>query len=124
SSRRRHTRFSRDWSSDVCSSDLISTKSSLANGSSRAFVVVLEPSTNEEDLKFTKEQLFKQGGVEVNFKNIKRNKEGFITNIKITAKYKTKELSANFSETGGIPRIFVGVTNEQLVVSSNPPGMN
>src|SRR5207302_8098926 len=25
SSRRRHTRFSRDWSSDVCSSDLISS---------------------------------------------------------------------------------------------------
>src|SRR5690606_40149585 len=25
SSRRRHTRFSRDWSSDVCSSDLLST---------------------------------------------------------------------------------------------------
>src|SRR5690606_39799997 len=25
SSRRRHTRFSRDWSSDVCSSDLITT---------------------------------------------------------------------------------------------------
>src|SRR5207302_5124529 len=28
SSRRRHTRFSRDWSSDVCSSDLIQTMSS------------------------------------------------------------------------------------------------
>src|SRR5690606_40204507 len=26
SSRRRHTRFSRDWSSDVCSSDLISVE--------------------------------------------------------------------------------------------------
>src|SRR5207302_6393744 len=25
SSRRRHTRFSRDWSSDVCSSDLVGT---------------------------------------------------------------------------------------------------
>src|SRR5690606_41074895 len=25
SSRRRHTRFSRDWSSDVCSSDLLAT---------------------------------------------------------------------------------------------------
>src|SRR5690606_40715039 len=25
SSRRRHTRFSRDWSSDVCSSDLVQT---------------------------------------------------------------------------------------------------
>src|SRR5690606_40367363 len=26
SSRRRHTRFSRDWSSDVCSSDLVSMR--------------------------------------------------------------------------------------------------
>src|SRR5690606_40368286 len=26
SSRRRHTRFSRDWSSDVCSSDLLGTE--------------------------------------------------------------------------------------------------
>src|SRR5690606_40105183 len=30
SSRRRHTRFSRDWSSDVCSSDLTSAPDSLA----------------------------------------------------------------------------------------------
>src|SRR5690606_39968595 len=29
SSRRRHTRFSRDWSSDVCSSDLVSTKGKI-----------------------------------------------------------------------------------------------
>src|SRR5690606_39573467 len=29
SSRRRHTRFSRDWSSDVCSSDLDLTKGAL-----------------------------------------------------------------------------------------------
>src|SRR5690606_40891672 len=37
SSRRRHTRFSRDWSSDVCSSDLISTLAAAAvdRGSSR-----------------------------------------------------------------------------------------
>src|SRR5690606_41133558 len=28
-SRRRHTRFSRDWSSDVCSSDLFSNESTL-----------------------------------------------------------------------------------------------
>src|SRR5690606_39703288 len=31
SSRRRHTRFSRDWSSDVCSSDLI-TLDAIASG--------------------------------------------------------------------------------------------
>src|SRR5690606_41174801 len=30
SSRRRHTRFSRDWSSDVCSSDLRPNKSSVS----------------------------------------------------------------------------------------------
>src|SRR5690606_39862684 len=31
SSRRRHTRFSRDWSSDVCSSDLSAFRSSFAS---------------------------------------------------------------------------------------------
>src|SRR5690606_40874219 len=29
SSRRRHTRFSRDWSSDVCSSDLVGSRRSV-----------------------------------------------------------------------------------------------
>src|SRR5690606_39930540 len=33
SSRRRHTRFSRDWSSDVCSSDLNSTVSDCSSDS-------------------------------------------------------------------------------------------
>src|SRR5690606_39676760 len=32
SSRRRHTRFSRDWSSDVCSSDLSQGKSAQGHG--------------------------------------------------------------------------------------------
>src|SRR5207302_3423247 len=30
SSRRRHTRFSRDWSSDVCSSDLVDRQEDMA----------------------------------------------------------------------------------------------
>src|SRR5690606_39979027 len=34
-SRRRHTRFSRDWSSDVCSSDLSAGEQVLANGRRR-----------------------------------------------------------------------------------------
>src|SRR6266511_2769759 len=46
SSRRRHTRFSRDWSSDVCSSDLIDAFKVVSEGvnrlrsSERAFVVI------------------------------------------------------------------------------------
>src|SRR5690606_39856869 len=31
SSRRRHTRFSRDWSSDVCSSDLMKPRRGISN---------------------------------------------------------------------------------------------
>src|SRR5690606_40881131 len=38
SSRRRHTRFSRDWSSDVCSSDLYLREKSVVNdGLAKAF---------------------------------------------------------------------------------------
>src|SRR5690606_39607811 len=37
SSRRRHTRFSRDWSSDVCSSDLICDASSKITSSNSAW---------------------------------------------------------------------------------------
>src|SRR5690606_40805289 len=38
SSRRRHTRFSRDWSSDVCSSDLVDDKKVVRIGISDKFV--------------------------------------------------------------------------------------
>src|SRR5690606_40109867 len=43
--RRRHTRFSRDWSSDVCSSDLHSRGSSSGQGirRSRALVPTTSP---------------------------------------------------------------------------------
>src|SRR5690606_34379494 len=43
SSRRRHTRFSRDWSSDVCSSDLENTDvtRSLLNGGTLGIIVTL-----------------------------------------------------------------------------------
>src|SRR5690606_37647653 len=37
SSRRRHTRFSRDWSSDVCSSDLTSCRVSTSEAERLAF---------------------------------------------------------------------------------------
>src|SRR5690606_39424293 len=40
SSRRRHTRFSRDWSSDVCSSDLFTSAEDVARLRGYANVVV------------------------------------------------------------------------------------
>src|SRR5687768_8578919 len=42
SSRRRHTRCSRDWSSDVCSSDLDTDPSRIARPSSSKYVPVVE----------------------------------------------------------------------------------
>src|SRR5690606_40475541 len=44
SSRRRHTRFSRDWSSDVCSSDLENMKIK--------YTAVATDMTNQEDVVF------------------------------------------------------------------------
>src|SRR5690606_40347677 len=50
SSRRRHTRFSRDWSSDVCSSDLyreiIMTRATISVGEDIGFL----PGTEEEKM--------------------------------------------------------------------------
>src|SRR5207253_4869689 len=47
SSRRRHTRWPRDWSSDVCSSDLYSATNATARSMS-ARVVMLHTSTTAE----------------------------------------------------------------------------
>src|SRR5690606_39538916 len=41
SSRRRHTRFSRDWSSDVCSSDLLGFREHLLRALDRALTLGL-----------------------------------------------------------------------------------
>src|SRR5207253_8672418 len=49
SSRRRHTRWPRDWSSDVCSSDLIGNR---AHGRKRRHAAVLREALEREGLSF------------------------------------------------------------------------
>src|SRR5207249_9629157 len=46
SSRRRHTRSKRDWSSDVCSSDLVDVGIELAGNPINAHIVRLENGTD------------------------------------------------------------------------------
>src|SRR5690606_40196679 len=52
SSRRRHTRFSRDWSSDVCSSDLKDTHTTGSQaalvGGTTTYIEMMAPSRNED----------------------------------------------------------------------------
>src|SRR5436309_4733371 len=48
SSRRRHTRFSRDWSSDVCSSDLSQIRADLFISMSSSQQIYGHPSADSE----------------------------------------------------------------------------
>src|SRR3989442_4724284 len=50
SSRRRHTRCGRDWSSDVCSSDLMSTLPKMPNAMALAFGIFGSVDMNRGDL--------------------------------------------------------------------------
>src|SRR6266436_5741500 len=56
SSRRRHTRCSRDWSSDVCSSDLVETEVPKA-GTVRTYGVVTEVASRHEGGRFESDTL-------------------------------------------------------------------
>src|SRR5690606_39644506 len=96
SSRRRHTRFSRDWSSDVCSSDLIETKDTgglpknLQEKKLQEWIRLLkqtfdkkgESETDKQFMSF--EQLF-SGNRDPNF--IAKTKEFYLTeNINLSKK--------------------------------------
>src|SRR5690606_40845970 len=50
SSRRRHTRFSRDWSSDVCSSDLAS-RSALMQAAAFSILKPMRPASHDSSLR-------------------------------------------------------------------------
>src|SRR5690606_40182979 len=56
SSRRRHTRFSRDWSSDVCSSDLPATEEN-------ALLDRFADSDDSDELAFRLQRLIKDSGL-------------------------------------------------------------
>src|SRR5690606_41021973 len=59
SSRRRHTRFSRDWSSDVCSSDLLATELEAAEAASppdATKVAGLKALIQQTDAEYTRVQ--------------------------------------------------------------------
>lgn len=86
-----------------------------------AFFAVLKASTTDEGLRILKEQLKTQAGMQVDFRNFKRNREGLITSIKVIGKTKDQEVSATYNETGKIPDIYIGVKNGTIRVSSIPP---
>lgn len=86
-------------------------------------MIIITASSSSANLKEFEARL-KDAGITGDFEKIKRNEQGLITSIKITARHKGSEMSATFSETEGIPNIYVGLIKGKLVVSSNPPGMN
>src|SRR5690606_39326780 len=70
SSRRRHTRFSRDWSSDVCSSDLSFARTYEVHGSDRAIIAgLLDMKTDDKRIKDAL-VLAPEEGVNFRFKSV------------------------------------------------------
>lgn len=78
-------------------------------------------STTKEGLKITRKQLKEQANLEVTFDDVKRNKDGLITHITISAKRNGSNASATYEVEKGIPDVFIGVRNNSVIVSSNPP---
>ncbi len=82
---------------------------------------VIKASTTDEGLKITRQKLQEMSNLKLDFKSIKRNKSGLITEIKIIAKTENEEIIGTFSETESINDIYVGVVNNKIYISSNPP---
>src|SRR5690606_39936305 len=83
-----HTRFSRDWSTDVCSSDLLS----LQNLCTRVIClehgrVIADGQTDSIIHYYLNKQQGKSGTLFVNEKN---HKEVYIKSFKITSQIKTR----------------------------------
>jgi bla regulator protein blaR1 len=81
---------------------------------------IVKPSTTDGELEGIKSRL-KDTGVNVKFEKVKRNTDGLITSIKISARTSNQNGSATFEVSDGIPPVYVGLLNDKLVVSSNPP---
>src|SRR5690625_4750963 len=97
SSRRRHTRWPRDWSSDVCSSDL-------------------EPTYRE----FIRETTFKQGTVLVEVKDESKDEKGvykmyYDYNEAVRSIASHRVLALNRGEKEGVLRVVIEAPFEQII---------
>ncbi|UJH92609.1 TonB-dependent receptor plug domain-containing protein [Antarcticibacterium sp. 1MA-6-2] len=94
----------------------------LREGTKPIFTKV-SASTTKEGLKITQKQLKEQANLDVTFDDVKRNNNGLITHITISAKRNGSSASATYEVEKGIPDVFVGVRNNSVIVTSNPPGI-
>lgn len=90
---------------------------------SPASFAVLKANTTDEGLKIMESQLKKQANLDVTFSNLKRNRDGLITavKVKVTGKEGNQEVSATYNNTGNIPDIYIGIQNGTLMITSSPP---
>lgn len=84
---------------------------------------MIKSTFSDAELEGLKETLKQKTNLTINFKEVKRNKEGLISSIHIFLTGESKKASANFSVQDGVPDIHVGQKKGgEVIVSSNPPG--
>lgn len=97
----------------------IFTKANQDTFQNGAFAV-LKNTMTQTKLSALKNKLKQDYDLDVTFDNIKRNKQGIITAIKIIAKNKSENVELTSNETGGIPDIYIGLSNNKIKIASQP----
>src|SRR5690606_37995911 len=110
SSRRRHTRFSRDWSSDVCSSDLVNLSGNFSLGNK--IVDEVTPQTTYNTIE------------NVTLNSIPTNENDLYQNHLNVTKERQQRWTANNPSTDGFPRLIDAYGTPLNFQLNNPMSSN
>ncbi len=87
---------------------------------SRGDFKIVKASATDKELKEAFNKIKKETGIEVEFKNVKRNRAGVITSILVSAKHEGEIVNLSVSETSGISDIYIGKVNNKIRLTTLP----
>lgn len=83
--------------------------------------LVIKATTSDAGLKAIEKQLKERSNLKVIFEKVRRNADGLIKELKVTAKSENEEIVGTFNETDSIDEIYIGLINNKIYISSNAP---
>ena len=90
------------------------------NNSDGYFLIGIKKTSTDAELEKIKLN-FNKNGLIVTFEELKRDNNGMITHLKISARNESRNASATFDVNSGIPDVFIGQRDKEIIISSNPP---